>query len=160
MRKLADELGLSSMNAYHYVASKGELFDLVADAVLGRIPEPPPGLDRWDDQVVFLFREGRDRLLEYPGVSDHLLVRVTGQANELRLHRILDGILVGAGFSPSTSGRIQRVLTYLLFGAVSQELATAGAAARDDTLVFSDDADVFDFGLGVMLDGLRALLPG
>ncbi len=93
-------------------------------------------------------------------MSDHLLVRATGHPNELRLHRILDGVLVGAGFSPAASGRIQRVLTYLLFGAVSQELATAGAAERDRTLTFSDDADVFDFGLAVMLDGLRARLPG
>jgi len=158
MRKLAAELGLSSMNVYYYVSSKGDLFDLVADAVLGQIPEPPEGIDGWDQQLVFLFREGRTRLLEYPGVSDHLLVHVMGRPNALRLHRILDAILTGAGFSSATSTHVLRVLTYFLFGAVSQELATSRSDDRTDTPAFTDNDAVFDFGLGLMLDGLRARL--
>ncbi len=155
MRKLAGELGSSSMNSYHYVSSKSDLFDLVADAVLAQVPEPPDGVDRWDDQLSFMFEKARERLLEHPGVSDHLLVRATGLPNELRLHRIVDGILLAAGFSASASLRIQRVLTYLLFGAVSQELASLAAVERSDVLTFTDDADVFDFGLVTMLAGLH-----
>jgi AcrR family transcriptional regulator len=155
MRKLAQEIGLSSMNSYHYVSSKRDLFDLVADAVLAQVPEPPDDLDRWDDQLSFMFHTARERLLEHPGVSDHLLVRATGMPNELRLHRIVDRILLAAGFSPSTSLRIQRILTYLLFGAVSQELASLAGADRSDVLTFTDDADVFDFGLATMLAGLH-----
>jgi AcrR family transcriptional regulator len=156
MRKLATELGLSSMSSYYYVASKQVLFDLVADRVLGQVPEPPPSVTGWEAQLTFLFRGARRVLLQYPGVSDHLLVRATGRSRQLRLHRLLHEILAEAGFDRPTADATSRVLAYLLFGAVSQELATAAASDRDDIIRFTDDEEVFDFGLEVMVDGLRA----
>ena len=158
MRKLASELGQSSMNAYYYVASKAELLDLVADAVLGEVPEPPDPDARWDEQLTFLFREARAVLLRYPGVSDHLLVRSQGHPGQERLGRLAGSVLRGAGFGKRTTVRVQRVLTYLLLGAVSQELATAAATAAGSkaTMRFTDDAEVFDLGLALVMAGLVA----
>jgi AcrR family transcriptional regulator len=158
MRKLAAELGLSSTSAYHYVASKQELSDLVADAVLGLIPEPPDPSAPWDEQVRFLFDRGRTVLLDHPGVADHLLLRGESQPNLMRLHRVMWRALDRAGFPRAAIVPTERVLTYLLLGAVTQEQATAGAAGRAGTTLFADDADVFRYGLDVMLDGLRAQL--
>ena len=52
--------------------------------------------------------------------------------------------------------RAQRVFTYLLLGAVSQELATAAAADDEATMRFTDDEEVFAFGLTLLVDGLAA----
>ncbi|WP_426573724.1 TetR/AcrR family transcriptional regulator [Aquihabitans sp. McL0605] len=154
MRKLADELGISSMNAYYHVPNKRALLDLVADAVLGQVPAPPD--DRpWDQQLAALFEGGREVLLRYPGVAEHLLVRTEGHANEERLYRIITGILRSAGFDREVSDRTQRTMAYLLFGAVTSELATASAGDDVATMSFTDDEQVFRFGLDLMLDGLR-----
>lgn len=154
MRRLAAELGISSMNAYYHVPNKKALLDLVGDAVLGEIPEPDPELP-WDQQLASLFETGRAVLLRYRGVADHLLVRSEGHANEARLYRIITGILRDAGFDREVRDRTQRVMAYLLFGAVTSEIATAAADQDASTLSFSDDEPVFRFGLDLMLDGLR-----
>ena len=92
----------------------------------------------------------------YPGGADHHLGRSEGHANGARLYRIIAGILRSAGFSKEVSDSTQRVMAYLLFGAVTSEIATAAADNDDATLTFTDDERVFRFGLDLMLDGLRA----
>lgn len=155
MRKLADELGISSMNAYYHVSSKRALLDLVGDAVLGQVPDPPADLP-WEEQVRAFFEHGREVLLRYPGVANHLLVRSAGHPNEARLYRTLTGLLTDAGFSREVSDHTQRVLAYLLFGAVTSELATAEARDHASTMTFTDDDEVFRFGLDLVIEGLRS----
>jgi AcrR family transcriptional regulator len=160
MRKLATELGVSSTNAYYYVPSKGALLDLVADAILGQVPEPPPEITRWDDQLRFLFEHTRSLLLEHPGVSDHLLARSEGRGQQRRLYLLSKSIMANAGFDKATINHAQRAMTYLLLGAVSQELATAHAPSPGSTTPrFPDDEQVFEFGLDLMLEGLRLRRP-
>jgi TetR/AcrR family transcriptional regulator, tetracycline repressor protein len=154
MRKLAAELGSSSMNSYYYVRDKRQLFDLVADAVLGEVPIPPPELP-WDRCLTLLFEGGRDVLLRYPGVAQHLLRRSTGLPNETQLYMTISRILDGAGFDRVVSDRAQRSMAYLLFGAVTTELASAEAVDDPTTMKFSDDREVFRFGLELLIDGLH-----
>ena len=154
MRQLAAELGSPSMNAYYYVRNKSELLDLVGDAVLGEVDLPPNDLP-WDRWIAELFQNGRTVLLGYPGVAEHLLRRVEGFPNEARLYQAISDVLEDAGFDTSVSDRTQRVMAYLLFGAVTSELATTAAAGEPATMVFGDDDDVFRFGLDLMIDGLR-----
>lgn len=157
MRKLATELGVSPTSAYYHVPSKEALFDLAADAVLGEVPEPPPETRRWDEKLRFLFMSARRLLLRYPGVSDHLLVRTGGAPQQMRLYLLTKQILAGAGFDETAVNHAQRTLAYLLFGAVSQELATSRRAGdRPGALRFADDDEAFAFGLDAMLDGLAA----
>lgn len=156
MRRLADELGISSMNAYYHVPNKRALLDLVADSVLEQVPNPPTDLP-WEEQVSMFFEGGRTVLLRYPGVANHLLVRRVGLPNEKRLYLALTDLLTRAGFSVEDSTRAQRVLAYLLFGAVTSELATFGADADPNTMAFTDDDEVFRFGLDLMIEGLKAL---
>lgn len=154
MRKLAAELGSPSMNVYYYVRDKGQLLDLVGDAVLGEVALPSSELP-WEHRLTLLFERGREVLLRYPGVAQHLLRRVEGLPNEIRLYRAVDEILATGGFDRTVRDRAQRLLAYLLFGAVTSELATAEAADDPSTLTFVDDEEVFRFGLGLLLDGLR-----
>ncbi len=154
MRKLAAELGSPSMNVYYYVRDKSHLLDLVGDAVLGEVLLPPADLP-WERRLILLFERGREVLLSYPGVAQHLLRRTEGLANETRLYRAVDEILATAGFDRTVGNRAQRLLAYLLFGAVTSELATTGAADDPGTIMFDDDQEVFRFGLELLLDGLR-----
>ncbi len=153
MRKLAAELGSPSMNIYYYVRDKRHLLNLVGDAVLGQVALPPADLP-WDAQITLLFERGREVLLSYPGVAQHLLRRTEGLPNETRLYRAVSDILEAAGFERTISDRAQRLLAYLLFGAVTSELATADAADDPGTMTFTDDREVFRFGLELLLDGL------
>ena len=155
MRKLADQLGIKSMNAYYHVPNKKALLDLVADAVLGQVPNPPASLP-WDEQLRVFFEGGREVLLGYPGVANQLLARRAGHPNEARLYATLTGLLTDAGFTREDSDRAQRVLAYLLFGAVTSELATTDAH-DPAAITFTDDDEVFRFGLDRIIDGLRAL---
>jgi AcrR family transcriptional regulator len=155
MRKLATELGSPSMNAYYYVRDKNELLDLVGDAVLGEVRLPSVELP-WERRLVLLFEQGREVLLSYPGVAQHLLRRRQGLPNEIRLYEAVEEILSTGGFDRRVRDRAQRLLAYLLFGAVTSELATAEAADRPETMTFGDDEEVFHFGLELLLDGLRA----
>ncbi len=154
MRKLAAELGSPSMNAYHYVRDKSHLLDLVGDAVLGEVPLPPADLP-WERQLILLFESGRDVLLRYPGVAQHLLRRTPGLPNEIRLYTAITEILAAAGFDRTVSDRAQRLMAYLLFGAVTSELATAEAPDDPTTMQFADDREVFSFGLELLVDGLQ-----
>jgi AcrR family transcriptional regulator len=154
MRKLTAELGSPSMNVYYYLRDKSQLLDLVGDAVLGEVLLPPAELP-WDRRITLLFERGREVLLGYPGVAHHLLRRTEGLPNETRLYQAVDEILTTAGFDRAVSNRVQRLLAYLLFGAVTSEMATAEAAEDPGTITFVDDQEVFRFGLELFLDGLR-----
>ena len=81
MRKLTAELGSPSMNVYYYLRDKSHLLDLVGDAVLGEVLLPPAELP-WDRRITLLFERGREVLLGYPGVAQHLLRRTEGLPNE------------------------------------------------------------------------------
>ncbi len=154
MRKLAAELGSPSMNLYYYVRDKRQLLDLVADAVLGEVLLPSRDLP-WERQLTLLFEGGHDILLRYPGVAQHLLRRTAGLPNEIRLYTTITEILGQAGLDRVVSDRVQRLMAYLLFGAVTSELATADAVDDPSTMQFSDDRDVFRFGLDLLVDGLQ-----
>jgi AcrR family transcriptional regulator len=154
MRKLAAELGSPSMNVYYYVRDKNELLDLVGDAVLSEVLLPPIDLP-WDRRLTLLFERGREVLLRYPGVAQHLLRRREGLPNETRLYQATREMLEGAGIDRAVGDRTQRLLAHLLFGAVTSELATAEAAGEPDTINFTDEQEVFRFGLELLIDGLR-----
>jgi len=155
MRKLAVELSLSSMNIYYYVKDKHHVLDLIGDAVLGEVTIPPEDLS-WDHRLAALFEDGREVLLRYPGVAQHLLRRRTlGLPNETRLYEVSTEILTTAGFSQTMTDQIPRIFTYLLFGAVTSELATIEAMDDPATRRFSDDREVFSVGLRLIIKGMQ-----
>jgi AcrR family transcriptional regulator len=57
MRKLADELGVTAMSLYTYVPGKGELLDLMTDAVCAETARPEPEGRAWRDRLNQIARE-------------------------------------------------------------------------------------------------------
>ena len=59
MRRLATELGVGAMTLYTHVPGKGELVDLMYDAVLGEVYAAPPAGD-WRERLTAVARENWD----------------------------------------------------------------------------------------------------
>ena len=50
MRKLAAQLGRSTMSTYHHVADKRELVDGIAERIMAELAQPDPDAP-WDAQA-------------------------------------------------------------------------------------------------------------
>lgn len=57
MRKLAEELGVTAMSLYTYVPGKGELLDLMTDAVCAETARPEPGDLTWRERLTRIAHE-------------------------------------------------------------------------------------------------------
>lgn len=100
MRKLADELGVTAMAIYHYVRSRDELLQLVADSVLRDIGRRADGT--WQERIEAHFISSWQVLSQYPGLAAFCLGRpLSPQAREGVDYVI--GLLREAGFDPVTA---------------------------------------------------------
>lgn len=73
MRKLGDELGVTSMAIYWYFANKDELVDAVINEVFARIELPDTEQPSWQEQLRQLAWAVHEVLVSYPGVADQIL---------------------------------------------------------------------------------------
>jgi AcrR family transcriptional regulator len=173
MRSLATALGTSAMAAYYYVPNKNALLDLVIDSQLARVEIPPPESGPWDERI----RQLQDRtavvLEPWPGL-DALVFERPPTTEGLRL---MDGyiqILLDGGFTPRNAVQAFSILhAYGMSRAVFERRVLdagggtdrSGARAQWPALRATEDewpqvhrADVREFALDVVLDGLRAHL--
>jgi AcrR family transcriptional regulator len=96
MRRIGAEVGHSGMSVYGYVSSKEELLDLVADHVLGEVPEIE--LDApWESAIVEFFVGLHDVLLAHPGVAQAFTLRPTRGPNTQRHGRRALAALTAGG---------------------------------------------------------------
>jgi AcrR family transcriptional regulator len=76
MRRLADHLGVSAMTLYGYIPGKGELLDLMLDAVYAsmRRTDPPPGTG-WRHRVEAVAADNRALFTIHPWAAAVATVR-------------------------------------------------------------------------------------
>jgi TetR/AcrR family tetracycline transcriptional repressor len=167
MRRLSRELGRSAMVAYSYVADKNDLLDLVGRKLLSRVAVPPPNSGTWDERLRAVLKGIDAQLHRYPGMAGVMLERMMGSDR-----RVINGImeiLVSAGFEGANAHLSYATIHTYLFGryqVVLQgdhayppgEIEDTLAALRPD-LDGLRGRDFFDYGLDVVIDGLRARLP-
>jgi AcrR family transcriptional regulator len=72
MRKLAAELGVTSMAPYAYFSSKDRLVEAITDQVFAQVKLPDDVGAPWDEQLRQLAWAVHDTLVEYPGVADQI----------------------------------------------------------------------------------------
>ncbi len=75
MRRLADELGMSSMITYYYVKSKDQMLDLIIERVWQDIPKPGPETGDWQDRLRVMAQTFREALIKYPGLVQVIQTR-------------------------------------------------------------------------------------
>jgi AcrR family transcriptional regulator len=69
MRRVAQTLGTGPASLYAHVSNKEELYELMLDRLLGRLPRPEPDPDIWTEQILEMARAQLKMLTSYPGIA-------------------------------------------------------------------------------------------
>jgi AcrR family transcriptional regulator len=75
MRRLAQELGMSSMVTYYYISSKQAILDEVIDLVHGEIPLPTVKGENFSDACREMMLNFRHEIIKYPGLVQVIQTR-------------------------------------------------------------------------------------
>ena len=118
MRRLAADLGVNPMAAYHYVPNKAALYDLVLEAVMGAVDTS--GVDAGApavEQMKQAARAYREAILRHPRAIPVLAARSLRTAAALRPIEPFLGILFSAGLTPDEAlAAVDSVAQYILGG--------------------------------------------
>lgn len=162
MRRIASELGLQPSALYHHFANKQALLAAVADTLLERGARPTPVDATWDEQVLAVSRELRDAMLAYrDGAELIATVHAFGLGASALDGRVASAISSG-GFDDGFARSAATTILYFVFGHVSDEQThrqANSAGAIDDEPLDRADADSFELGLTLILDGIRLRHP-
>ncbi len=180
IRSLARELGVKPMSVYHHVANKEAILDGLVDLVFGEIELPAAGGD-WRVEMHRRASSARQVLSRHRWAIGLLESRTSPGPATLRHHDAVLGTLRAAGFSREMTAHAYALIDSYVYGFALQEaslpfegresvgdvagpimeLMATGAyphmvdmAARHYLQSGYDFADEFDFGLGLILDGL------
>ena len=182
MRRLGQVLGVEAMSLYNHVANKDAILDGMLERVLGEIELPVPGRD-WEDELRRCALSAHDALRRHPWACGLVMAPASGVAAlEARVRYIdaLLGTLRGAGFTAEQAYHAYHALDGHTVGFTMWEL---GHDVRPDDAVVGEvmrlleagayphlvehagehdaehDVTAFEFGLGLIFDGLRRM-PG
>lgn len=153
MVELAKELGVSTMATYYYVRNKQALLDLVAEAVMARVPTAEPGTD-WEEGLRAYALALWTVLSDYPGVARHLLTQRLTSTARARIANGRDGFRE-AGFDPHTSGLAHTTFRIFVFGLLSTQVSAKNATRPGEPRPIPE---YVEFGINTVLAGLRQQL--
>jgi len=186
IRSLADHLGVKPMSVYHYVAGKEEILDGIVDVVFSEIELPTAGGD-WREEIRRRAGSARSVLRRHPWAIGLLESRTMPGPATLRHHDAVIGTLRAAGFTVEMSAHAYALIDSYTYGFALQEAAlpfqgpeTVSGVAEPMMKQFPpgeyphlvemateyvlqpgyDFGDEFEFGLGIILDGLARSLVG
>jgi AcrR family transcriptional regulator len=184
MRKLGQALGFEAMSLYNHVANKDDVIDGILDLVLAESELPSPS-GEWDGAVRSSAVSVHAALRRHPWAS--AVVMAPGRLRPARL-RYMDSLLGRireAGFSAETTYHAYHVLDGHIFGfslweashSYSDADASEMMAAFERTITADEypylrehgeqhfaegphhDVSAFEFGLDLILDGLKKINP-
>src|SRR4051794_35534183 len=186
MRKLAQALGYEAMSLYNHVANKDDLLDGLLDAVLDETELPAPD-EHWDAAIRASAVSVHDALRRHTWAAPLLMSAAHVRPSRLRYMDSLLGRLGAAGFGPETTYHAYHVIDGHIFGFSLWEISHSSYTPSDevdmremfDRIItveaypdlrehglqhFADGAhrqvSAFEFGLDLILDGLRPLRDG
>lgn len=184
MRRVATELGTGPASLYAHVGDKQELLDLVLDEVLGAVEVPDPDPARWQEQLKDVARAIRQAYKPHNDVAVISLGNIPTTPNVLRLSDRLLGIMLAGGVPMQLAGWfIDQLAKYIDADSVEGAILgrrfggdhEAGMqwfreirqyyhdlprerfpniAAMQEELTGGGDDERFEFGLGLLVDGL------
>ncbi len=184
IRSLAAELGVKPMSVYHHVANKDEILDAIVDMVFSEIELPAVGGD-WRLEMRRRAESAREALRRHPWAIGLLESRRRPGPATLKHHDAVIGVLRDGGFSVEMTAHAYALIDAYVYGfalseaslpingpetvtEVAEQMMEHYSADEYPHLVeFSiehvmqpgyDFGEEFDFGLGVVLDGLARSL--
>jgi AcrR family transcriptional regulator len=182
MRELGRRLGVEAASLYNHVSGKDDLLDGMVEQVVSRIDLPDDSV-HWKDAMRRRAVSARAVFSRHRWAAGLIDSRErSGLAGLSYADRVLS-VLLQAGFSPRTAGNAFLALDSYIYGYERQRSSFSLDEEEDGTeparevleaaqdafpsLIrvagdyaaepFDDDA-AFDFGLGLILDGLQRLL--
>ena len=135
MRRLAQELGVSTMSPYTYIPGKDELIDLMVDAAYQRMPRADTTGQPWRQRLIAIADDNRALYVAHPWASSVSTLRPPLGPGLMAKYEHELAALDGLGL---TDLEIDDALTYLLSfvqanaRAASDARATQLASAMDD----------------------------
>lgn len=169
MTLVSDELGVTAAALYHYVPSKQALLTLVIDRAFADFEVPPQSAGPWDLRLRLFERAVRAELRRLKWGTPQAIVSGEPPASFRRLFSLCREIFDETGADDHVVMlAFTTVYAYMVgqlwFDSITDDTAPArdsqiGAAARAAAF---DSEELFDFGLGAVIDGLRLRLglPG
>jgi TetR/AcrR family transcriptional regulator, tetracycline repressor protein len=168
MGQLAEELGVAPMTAYHHVASRTELVQLVVEQLLYRVEVPGPDAGPWDIRLKTLEGNVRRELGTIPGIRTGL--SADGSPASDRLAEAVLAILSEAGFDESSALLAYGAMFTYMIGQLDLDVVADRGTDAADAMRFAELIDrsaggrqptpdeFFDFGFDLLLVGLRQVL--
>ena len=179
MRKVATTLNVTPMSLYNHVDSKDALLDLMLNSVVAEIQTPDVN-GPWETMMHRRAHSMRDALLRYRWAAALIMSRITIGDAVIRDHDATIGCLVNNGFTYAQADWARNAIDSHVYGFTIQELNfpvdpeeyQAAATAYlpmipQDKFPYFHEAAMhiirgdydgrtdFDFGLGLVLQGLK-----
>ncbi len=181
MRKLGRQLGVEAMSLYNHVANKDDLLDAMIDLVFGEIGLPPRGVD-WKTAMRGRAVSARKVLARHPWAIGLMESRNRPGPATLRHHDAVLACLREAGFSIAMAAHAYSLLDSYVYGFALQQASLPFRTSEEvaegaDSMLRRfptdayphlaelttqhvlqpgyDDADEFEFGLDLILDGFE-----
>jgi TetR/AcrR family transcriptional regulator, tetracycline repressor protein len=176
MRRLGEALGVRSMTLYGYVENKNDIIESVTRLALDKFHREPDPDAPWYEQVRVMLREIHLVCREYPHLASLVIGRDTHIPGLLHLRERMLALLRSAGFDDNTALQALGALAYYTTGfsggQALQRMSDAGSTVVKlppetfphlTSLAGSYEQhaseEAFEFGLELLLDGLRRKLP-
>lgn len=182
MRELAARMGTTPMAAYHHIESREHLVQLVVDRIGGTLSFEPTSAP-WDQRLTRWAHQIRDALRRYPGTAGWLLTNPPAGPNALVILETALAALVDAGLDDEQAAVGYGVLSSWVL--TRCEIEDRDRMGSDDersgerrswqhalehesgetfplatrfapTFASLSSDDLFDAGLRVIIDGIRA----
>jgi len=160
LRPLAARLGVGASALYRHVASRDELLALMHARVTdspSAVPDEP-----WEPALRRVAVTTWDIYEPYPGLAAEAVAgRAVTDGSIADAARLVD-MLVRGGFPPEEAPL--RLLTFvqwiLRFIATTERHPPPGTPAQTPAVQLPDPRSLYDHGVDLLIEGLRARLPG
>ncbi len=184
MRELGHRLGVEAMSLYNHVANKDDILDGMVDLVVSEIDLPSDTSD-WKEAMRTRATSAQAAFARHPWASGLIDSRQSSGPARLRYFDWMVGTLRRAGFSLEMSARAFSIVDSYIYGFGRQQLnlASGGDMAPEEMAAAfrqaipadeypyltemvvdyamtsgNDEHADFQFGIGLILDGLERLL--
>jgi AcrR family transcriptional regulator len=183
MRELGRKLGVEAMSLYNHVANKSEMLAGMVDAVVAEIEMPASGTD-WRESMRIRAVSALKAFRRHPWATALIDSSLGGGAGRLRYFEAVISVLRKAGFTTPLAAHAFSLIDSYVYGFCRQSINLSSAAGGETNVAesflqalppgeypylaemaamqaampgYDEEAD-FQFGLGLILDGLQRTL--